>query len=121
MSGSSPRVAIITVARGRHEHLARQQAVVSALGWDVVRVVVSMDDPSLAAVTGQHPGVQTVTVPVADPGRLPLGRPATPVPRPRSVAAPSCWSSSTSTACRATACWRATRRPPETTPCCPAR
>ena len=45
---------------------------VSALGWDVVRVVVSMGDPSLAAVTRQHPGVQTITVPVADPGRLPL-------------------------------------------------
>ena len=72
MSGPTPRAAVITVARGRHEHLARQQAVVSGLGWDVVRVVVSMGDPSLAAVTRQHPGVQTITVPVADPARLPL-------------------------------------------------
>lgn len=72
MSGSARRAAVITVARGRHEHLARQQAVLTALGWDVIRVVVSMGDPSLAAVTRLHPGVQTITVPVADPGRLPL-------------------------------------------------
>ena len=72
MSETVARAAVITVARGRHEHLARQQAMLSALRWDVARVVVSMDDPSLAAVTRQHPGVQTITVPVADPGRLPL-------------------------------------------------
>ena len=72
MSETVGRAAVITVARGRQEHLARQQAMLSALRWDVARVVVSMDDPSLAAVTRQHPGVQTITVPVADPGRLPL-------------------------------------------------
>ena len=72
MSETVGRAAVITVARGRQEHLARQQAMLSALRWEVARVVVSMDDPSLAAVTRQHPGVQTITVPVADPGRLPL-------------------------------------------------
>ncbi|MBC7680485.1 MAG: glycosyltransferase family 2 protein [Pseudorhodobacter sp.] len=61
-------VAVITLVRGRHDHLARQEA--SLLRQDRpadLRVVVSLGDPDLS---GDH----VVTVPVADGDPLPLAR-----------------------------------------------
>ena len=70
---SSPRVAVVTIAHGRHEHLRGQ-------GWGLRRqtqrpddyVVVAMGDPDIAAVAHeQHPAALVVDLP-ADPRDLPL-------------------------------------------------
>lgn len=74
----SPRVAVVTIAHGRHDHLRGQR-------WGLARqtrapdlhVVVAMDDPALAAVLADAPAGAgedlVVAVGVSD-GRLPLAR-----------------------------------------------
>lgn len=68
-----PRVAVVTVAHGRHDHLAAQSRTVEASG---VRphehVVVAMADPAIAPVSGPVP--RRVLHLDADPDRLPLAR-----------------------------------------------
>ena len=70
---SSPRVAVVTIAHGRHEHLRGQ-------GWGLRRqtqrpddyVVVAMGDPDITAVAHeQAPAALVVDLP-ADPADLPL-------------------------------------------------
>lgn len=70
----SPRVAVVTVVHGRHEHLRGQR-------WGLARqvlapdehVVVAMGDADVAGVAAAEPGppVRVVDVPLVD-GRLPL-------------------------------------------------
>ncbi|PKW26558.1 glycosyltransferase family 2 protein [Phycicoccus duodecadis] len=74
----TPRVAVVTIAHGRHDHLRGQR-------WGLARqtrvpdlhVVVAMDDPGLTAVLADTPVAaledHVVPVPVAG-GRLPLAR-----------------------------------------------
>ncbi|MDQ2755450.1 MAG: galactosyltransferase-related protein [Actinomycetota bacterium] len=76
MSPAAPVVAVLTIARGRHDHLASQ---VRALGSSDLRpdlyVVAAMDDPQIREVVrATDPAAgHTVVVDVpADPTRLPL-------------------------------------------------
>ncbi|KQU70495.1 glycosyltransferase family 2 protein [Phycicoccus sp. Root101] len=72
-----PGTAVVTIARGRHEHLRGQL-------WGLGRqsapadlhVVVAMDDPEIAAVVSDAGSTSTLVVPVGlDPGgELPLAR-----------------------------------------------
>lgn len=74
MSGLS-RVAVVTTAHGRHEHLRRQRrSLVAGVRPPDLHVVVAMDDPDLAAVAAEEQ-LPTLVVPVAaDPRGLPLAR-----------------------------------------------
>jgi len=63
------RIALITIASGRHAHLAAQEAAVRrGTRLPEVRVVVAMDDPAIAAVV---PHADVVPVPRVH-GALPL-------------------------------------------------
>ena len=97
---TSAHVAVVTLVRGRRDHLARQQQSLSRGTvlpgqW----VVVAMGDPDLDDVEPRE-GVRPTVVHVdADPASLPLAA-------ARNAGAehaltsrrPACWSSSTSTA-----------------------
>lgn len=61
------RTAVVTIARGRHDHLAAQARALTQDPPDL-HVVVAMDDRDLAAVV---PGAEVVDVPL-DRGALPL-------------------------------------------------
>ncbi|WP_392468727.1 glycosyltransferase family 2 protein [Arsenicicoccus cauae] len=61
----------MTIAAGRHTHLAAQRAHLAALPSPPEHVVVAMGDPQVAGVVGAVPGVHVVEVPAA-PGHLPL-------------------------------------------------
>lgn len=67
---SAPRVAVVTVAHGRHAHLAEQQRSLSAVAGPADdRVVVAMGDPRIPAVVGYD---DVVDLPLPADGRLPL-------------------------------------------------
>jgi len=72
---SAPRVAVVTTAHGRHEHLRRQRrSLVAGVRPPDLHVVVAMDDPDLAGVVAEEP-LPTLVVPVAADSRgLPLAR-----------------------------------------------
>lgn len=64
------RPAVVTIQRGRHEHLRRQVAAIAASSRrPVAHVVVSMDDEPLRV-----PGADVVHLAVADGQPLPLAR-----------------------------------------------
>ena len=65
------RVVVVTIAAGRHTHLAAQRAHLAALPTPPEHVVVAMGDPQIADVVGEAAGVHVVEVP-APPGHLPL-------------------------------------------------
>ncbi|PSM38229.1 sugar transferase [Streptomyces dioscori] len=69
------RTAVITLAAGRHGHLALQQAGLGGGTWVPEQyVVVAMGDPGLGAVVaGRRPLAAVVGCPVRD-GKLPLAR-----------------------------------------------
>ncbi|MFD6418789.1 glycosyltransferase family 2 protein [Streptomyces sp. NPDC060194] len=69
------RIAVITLAAGRHRHLALQQAALAAGSRAPHQyVVVAMDDAGLGAVlAGRPPAATVVDCPVRD-GVLPLAR-----------------------------------------------
>jgi N-acetylglucosaminyl-diphospho-decaprenol L-rhamnosyltransferase len=73
------RVAVVTVAAGRHRHLAAQQAAL-AVGSRLPdhRVVVAMADPGIREVVERTSGptglTEVVDVPVSPEGGLPLAR-----------------------------------------------
>ncbi|UPZ28442.1 galactosyltransferase-related protein [Streptomyces sp. LRE541] len=69
------RTAVITLAAGRHRHLALQQAGLGAGSCAPEQyVVVTMGDPGLGAVLdGRRPHAAVVDCPVRD-GKLPLAR-----------------------------------------------
>ena len=47
--------AVITVAHGRHDHLQRQEQTIARLDPPADhRIVVALDDPAIASVTGSH-------------------------------------------------------------------
>ena len=62
-------VAVVTIAHGRHEHLARQVRSLAAGSRQVDHVVVAMGDPALESWSAH--GVHVVSID-ADPGGLPL-------------------------------------------------
>lgn len=74
MSGA-PRVAVVTTAHGRHDHLRRQRRSLAAgTRPPDLHVVVAMGDPDLAEVVAEEP-LPTVVLPVAtDACGLPLAR-----------------------------------------------
>jgi len=78
-TGSAPtaptRTAVITLAAGRHRHLALQQAGLAAGSRSPDQyVVIAMGDPGLGAVlAGRRPAATVVDCPVVD-GNLPLAR-----------------------------------------------
>ena len=61
-------VAVVTIAHGRHDHLAAQERSLEAGRRPDHRIVVAMDDPALAEVV---PGATVVSI-EADPLGLPL-------------------------------------------------
>ncbi len=64
------RVAVVTIAHGRHEHLARQvRSLAAGRRTPEDHVVVAMDDPALATLVPDQ--VHVVELP-ADPAALPL-------------------------------------------------
>lgn len=66
------RVAVITIAHGRHAHARRQAEALDASGRPADdRILVAMDDPGLAAAAGA--GARVIPV-EADPDGLPLAR-----------------------------------------------
>lgn len=68
----SVRTAVVTVVRGRHDHLRTQQAgLARSTAAPDLRCVVAMADPAIADVVG--PGVAVVDCPVAGDA-LPLAR-----------------------------------------------
>lgn len=74
MSGA-PRVAVVTTAHARHEHLRRQRRSLAAGARPPdLHLVVAMDDPELARVVAEEP-LPTLVVTVDSDGRgLPLAR-----------------------------------------------
>lgn len=68
----STRCAVITVAHGRHDHLARQEAGLARMGVRPdVRCVVALEDPAIAALAG--PGSVVVEC-ASNGGALPIAR-----------------------------------------------
>lgn len=58
------RLGIVTIAHGRHEHLARQLLWVAALRPRAhVHVVVAMGDPDIAKIVALAPGTVLVSIP----------------------------------------------------------
>ncbi|WP_439030144.1 glycosyltransferase family 2 protein [Gordonia terrae] len=56
MTAGPDRVAVITIASGRHRHLRRQlEAFEHSTVRPDVHIVVAMDDPGVAAVAADHP------------------------------------------------------------------
>ena len=55
-------ITVVTVARGRHEHLANQLRLLDLSDPGSAHVVVSVDDPRVAAVVAEHRGRRRVTV-----------------------------------------------------------
>lgn len=73
MSISANDLAVVTIVRGRHEHLRRQLAAVAALDpQPMLHVVVGMGDPELPAVVGSASGMATRFVEQPVDERLPL-------------------------------------------------
>lgn len=70
-------VAVVTIVRGRHDHLREQVRVLRQVAPRVPHVVVAMGDPEVAAVVGQVGGADEWTTVVHvddDPRGLPLAR-----------------------------------------------
>ncbi|GAA2054188.1 glycosyltransferase family 2 protein [Williamsia deligens] len=75
MTGAS-RIVVVTVVRGRHQHLrAQRRGLAASTVPPFVHVVVAMDDPDIDAVVAENPLPSVVVAcrPDAD-GRLPLAR-----------------------------------------------
>ena len=86
------RVVVVTIAAGRHTHLAAQRAHLAALPTPPEHVVVAMGDPQIADGVGEAAGVHVVEVPA-------------PVSSGPSTSAPSSSCCSTWTACPAMPWW----------------
>jgi GT2 family glycosyltransferase len=70
---SDPSVAVVTVVRGRHEHLRAQLAGLAAgRRRPQLHVLVSMDDPQVGEIAGGYDLTVPVAVPVPVPNELPL-------------------------------------------------
>lgn len=70
---SSSDMAVVTIVRGRHQHLRRQRLAVAALDpQPLLHVVVGMGDPDLRGVLDALPGSPTRFVEQPVQGRLPL-------------------------------------------------
>ena len=66
------RTVIITIAHGRHDHLARQRRLIARSGAVVDHhVVVAMDDPVLVEQVPPTPKTSVIAIP-ADRAGLPL-------------------------------------------------
>lgn len=64
-------VAVVTVAHGRHDHLARQRALLREVAPGTPHVVVAMDDPRIGELLADDPDVTTLDI-TAHPLGLPL-------------------------------------------------
>lgn len=66
---------IVTIVRGRHEHLRRQLLWINALATPPhVHIVVAMGDGGVADVVNKHGNQRTVTLNLPDTGELQLAR-----------------------------------------------
>ena len=71
---SRPRLGVVTVVHGRHDHLqAQEQSLRAALGEDDVRVRVALDDPDLPERPGSSSTAHDLDVPLeTTPAGLPV-------------------------------------------------
>ncbi|MGB7448047.1 MAG: glycosyltransferase family 2 protein [Ornithinimicrobium sp.] len=67
-------VCVVTIVRGRHEHLGHQLRLLAQSDPDSVHVLVSMDDPDIRTIARRHGGAREIEVVncAPDPRGLPL-------------------------------------------------